>query len=58
MEASDVVEAAYEHKRVLGILLDDLPPSQAAKLAAKICDASKGELYELAVELQNESQDP
>jgi 16S rRNA (cytidine1402-2'-O)-methyltransferase len=52
VEATDAVQTDYEHERVLQILLQQLPPSQAAKLAARICSASKAQLYELALRLQ------
>jgi 16S rRNA (cytidine1402-2'-O)-methyltransferase len=52
VEATDVVQADYEHERVLKILLEEFSPSQAAKIAARICDASRGELYDLAMTMQ------
>lgn len=41
--------------RVLEILLDDLPASQAARLAARITGAKKNALYDLAQNLKSES---
>ena len=41
-----------ETDRLLGILLAELPASQAAKLAAQICGRGRRELYERAVALQ------
>jgi 16S rRNA (cytidine1402-2'-O)-methyltransferase len=37
--------------RLLRALLEDLPPSQAAKIAAKISGEKRSELYERAVEI-------
>ncbi len=39
-------------EHVLATLLEELPAAQAAKLAARLCDASRAELYELAVRLK------
>jgi 16S rRNA (cytidine1402-2'-O)-methyltransferase len=41
-----------EARRVLAILLDDLSPSQAARVAARITGAKKNALYDLAQELK------
>jgi 16S rRNA (cytidine1402-2'-O)-methyltransferase len=41
-----------ETDRLLGILLAELPASQAAKLAAQICGRGRRELFERAVALQ------
>ena len=38
--------------RLLGVLLAELPASQAAKLAAQICGRGRRELFERAVALQ------
>lgn len=46
-----------EAKRILSILLDQLPPSSAAALAAKITGTKKNKLYELALELKNSAAD-
>lgn len=43
-----------EARRVLAILLDDLSPSQAAKVAARITGAKKNALYDLAQELKTD----
>jgi 16S rRNA (cytidine1402-2'-O)-methyltransferase len=52
--AEDAAESAddAETDRVLGILLAELPASQAAKLAAQLCGRSRRELFERAVALQ------
>jgi 16S rRNA (cytidine1402-2'-O)-methyltransferase len=47
--------SAEEQRRVLAILLEDLPGKQAASLAAKIAGGNKKELYRLAVELKHAS---
>ncbi|TDJ34129.1 MAG: hypothetical protein E2O56_02700, partial [Gammaproteobacteria bacterium] len=39
-----------EARRVLGVLTAELPPSQAAKLAAAITGAKRKQLYELIAE--------
>jgi 16S rRNA (cytidine1402-2'-O)-methyltransferase len=41
-----------EARRVLAILLDDLSPSQATRVAARITGAKKNALYDLAQELK------
>lgn len=43
-----------EARRVLAILLDDLSPSQAAKVAAKITGVKKNALYDLAQALKTD----
>lgn len=42
-------DALAEGRRVLGLLLEDLPASAAAKLAARISGAPRRELYRLAL---------
>jgi 16S rRNA (cytidine1402-2'-O)-methyltransferase len=44
-----------EASRVLAILLEDLPASQAARLAARITGTKKNALYDLAQQLKAES---
>ena len=43
--------AAYDERQVLSTLLDELSPTQAARIAAKICGRKKSEMYRLAMEL-------
>lgn len=43
-----------EARRVLGILLDELPVKQAAHLAARLTGGRKNALYDLALELKQE----
>jgi len=50
-------DAAIEGKRVLGVLLRELPVSQAAALAAEITGQRKNALYELALRIKNDSSD-
>lgn len=47
--------SAKDGERVLKILLRELPASQAAKLAAQISGEKKNALYELALQLKQES---
>lgn len=47
-------QQAAEAERVLLLLLEDLPASQAARLAAKITGARKNALYERALQLTEE----
>ncbi|MFZ3175065.1 MAG: SAM-dependent methyltransferase, partial [Thiobacillus sp.] len=46
-----------EAMRVLDVLLGDLPPTLAAKLAAKITGRSKAELYKMTLALKPQDQD-
>lgn len=48
LQADDV-----EQRRVLALLLEELPGKQAAALAAKITGGNKKQLYQLAVELKH-----
>lgn len=50
--AGNTVEAATpaEVERVLRVLLEELSPAQAAKLAARLTGAKRAELYDLAME--------
>ena len=47
-----------EGERVLGILLHEMPASQAARLAAKISGARRADLYEAALRRGGRSDDP
>jgi 16S rRNA (cytidine1402-2'-O)-methyltransferase len=58
ISAPETVESdadAVESRRVLEILLEDLPLKQAAQLAARITGARKNALYELALTLKQET---
>ncbi len=48
--AAEAPDPLAEGRRVLALLLDSLPPSEAARLAAKITGAPRNELYRLALE--------
>jgi 16S rRNA (cytidine1402-2'-O)-methyltransferase len=43
--------ATFDAEQLLRALLDELPPSQAAKVAARVTGAKRAELYEVAVRL-------
>lgn len=47
-------ESEQEMKRVLSILLEDLPVKQAAAIAAKLTGEKKNHLYKLALEMQQD----
>jgi 16S rRNA (cytidine1402-2'-O)-methyltransferase len=47
--------ATLESEHVLRILLAELPPAQAAKLAARLTDGKRDELYRRAIELNSET---
>ncbi|NCF32622.1 MAG: 16S rRNA (cytidine(1402)-2'-O)-methyltransferase [Proteobacteria bacterium] len=53
IEAGEAATTQYQHQQVLQVLLQELPPAKAARLAAQICGANKKELYELAVTLNS-----
>lgn len=54
--AGKTEEADGEGRRVLEILLAELPLKQAAQLAVKLTGGRKNELYELALRLKNETE--
>lgn len=51
--AGHVTPSASQHEveRILRVLLEELSPAQAAKLAARITGAKRGELYDLALQM-------
>jgi len=51
--AAEVDEDEQAVRRVLGILMADLPVSQAATLTAQICDQKRNKIYKLAQELKD-----
>ena len=51
VEAGDAAQTQYQHQQVLQVLLQELSPAKAARLAAQICRANKRDLYELALTL-------
>ncbi|HYP68449.1 MAG TPA: 16S rRNA (cytidine(1402)-2'-O)-methyltransferase [Thiobacillaceae bacterium] len=51
---AEVDQDEIEHKRVLGLLLEEMPVSRAAGLAARITGAKKNVLYELALSMAQE----
>ena len=46
-------ETELEARRILGILLEDLPVKQAAAMAAKLTGEKKNYLYKIALEMNN-----
>jgi 16S rRNA (cytidine1402-2'-O)-methyltransferase len=55
-ELSHRLPDEVQAERVLGILLDALPPSEAAKLAARITGAPRKALYERALQLAGKTR--
>ena len=51
--AADADVAAEDVRRVLAVLLEELPVKQAAALASRITGARKNELYALALEMKD-----
>ena len=51
VEAGDAAQTQYQHQQVLQVLLQELSPAKAARLAAQICGGNKRDLYELALTL-------
>lgn len=41
----------YEDRKVLGVLLEHLSPAHAAKCGAVICDRKRGDMYEMALQI-------
>ena len=54
VEAAESVTARFDLSHVMTTLLQDLSPTQAAKLAAQICGVRKKQAYELALRLSDE----
>ncbi len=50
---SDTESKDAENRRILSLLLEDLPVKQAAQLAAKITGEKKNALYQIALEMQS-----
>lgn len=48
-DSSEDVASTLQAEQVLEVLLQELPASQAAKLAAKLCKVDRAQMYELAV---------
>lgn len=55
VEAAEIVTAQFQLTHVLGALLKELAPTQAAKLAAQICGVRKKEAYKLALQLAQQA---
>jgi 16S rRNA (cytidine1402-2'-O)-methyltransferase len=54
-EPGDTARQSLQAEQVLMVLLQELPASQAAKLAARICGADRAAMYELAVKHKSAS---
>ncbi|MGK0221074.1 MAG: 16S rRNA (cytidine1402-2'-O)-methyltransferase [Limisphaerales bacterium] len=52
--SDDGIKNSQDENRVMRILLQELPPSQAAKLGASICGVKKSLMYDLAMSLTQE----
>ncbi|MFT2109806.1 16S rRNA (cytidine(1402)-2'-O)-methyltransferase [Marinomonas sp. 2405UD68-3] len=50
---SDLDAKAAENRRILSLLLEELPVKQASQLAAKITGEKKNALYQIALEMQS-----
>jgi 16S rRNA (cytidine1402-2'-O)-methyltransferase len=51
-EASPSANLTFDAEQLLRALLEELPPSQAAKIAARITGEKRSELYEKAMSLR------
>ena len=56
LEGASAVIAPAESERILALLLEELPVTQAARLAARISGEKKNELYRIALELEKKSR--
>jgi 16S rRNA (cytidine1402-2'-O)-methyltransferase len=52
----EIDQDEIEQKRVLGLLLEEMPVSRAASLAARLTGAKKNALYELALSMKQGNQ--
>jgi 16S rRNA (cytidine1402-2'-O)-methyltransferase len=55
IEAGEAQAVSHDQQLVLQALLQELPPTKAAKLAATICNAKKSDMYGLAVSLSGKA---
>lgn len=55
IEAGEAQAVSHDQQLVLQALLQELPPTKAAKLAAAICNAKKSDMYDLAVALSGKT---
>jgi 16S rRNA (cytidine1402-2'-O)-methyltransferase len=53
----ETTDESLEAERILGILMQELPTSQAADLAARITDVPKNRLYKKALALRTDKKD-
>ncbi len=51
IEAGAPQSVSHDHQSVLTLLLQELPPTKAAKIAAAICNTKKSDMYDLALSL-------
>ena len=55
VESGAAAAVSYDQQRVLMALLKELPPTKAAKIAASICNATKSDMYDLALTLSDKA---
>ena len=53
-EAAPSASLAFDAEQLLRALLEDLPPSQAAKIAARITGEKRSDLYEKAMSVKTQ----
>jgi 16S rRNA (cytidine1402-2'-O)-methyltransferase len=56
VRAAETTDESIEAERILGILMQELPMSQAADLAARITDVPKNRLYKRALALRTDKK--
>jgi len=57
-DAPERASSTEEMRATMALLLEELPPARAARLAARLTGASRNELYRLARDLQGDAEKP